>query len=340
VYISATGNISPQASFDALLNDPVGYSGDRLSCIEPDYTAYIDAKQIRRMSRIIKMGVAAAMECLKNTGVQQPDAIITGTAYGCLADTEAFLTRLVEFKEELLSPTAFIQSTHNTVAGQIALLLQCHNHNNTFVHRGFSFESALLDAITMIQEGEIGNALVGGVDEIIAASHAILQRFGLYRDAESLSLVSEPGKGTMAGEGASFFLLSAEQTADAQAKLDAITTFYKPVSVAAEIKNFLAEQHTSPEEIDLIITGRNGNSKEDTLYDEIETGLFAGKAVTHFKHFCGEYPTATAFGLWLAANIARSGQIPQQAAANPPKKILLYNHYLHTHHSLYLLSAC
>lgn len=292
------------------------------------------------MSRIIKMGVAAAMECLKDTGLQQPDAIITGTAYGCLADTDAFLTRLVEFKEELLSPTAFIQSTHNTVAGQIALLLQCHHHNNTFVHRGFSFESALLDAITMIKEGEIGNALVGGVDEIIASSHAILQRFGLYRDAESLSLISKPGKGTMAGEGASFFLLSSEQTAGAYAKLDAITTFYKPASVTGEIKNFLEEQHVNPDDIDLILTGRNGNRKDDAVYDEIETGLFAGKTATHFKHLCGEYPTATAFGLWLAANIIRTGRVPGQPSANTPKKILLYNHYQHTHHSLYLLSAC
>ena len=98
------------------------------------------------MSRIIKMGVRR-MECLKEAGVENPGAIITGTAYGCLADTESFLTKMVENKEELLTPTAFIQSTHNTVGAQIALMLKCHNYNNTFVHRGFSFENALLDAI-------------------------------------------------------------------------------------------------------------------------------------------------------------------------------------------------
>ena len=52
-----------------------------------------------------------------------PDAIITGTGLGCLEDTEKFLTAMVTNKEEFLTPTSFIQSTHNTVSAQIALLL-------------------------------------------------------------------------------------------------------------------------------------------------------------------------------------------------------------------------
>src|SRR6202012_5911409 len=130
-------------------------------------------------------------------GVTQPDAIVTGTAYGCLEDTGLFLTSLIERKEEMLQPGAFIQSTHNTVGAQIALLLQCTRYNNTFVHRGFSFEHALLDGMMLIQEGDSRNVLVGGLDEITDASHAILSRFGLYKH------------GRINGEGAAFFLLSA-----------------------------------------------------------------------------------------------------------------------------------
>ena len=128
LYIRATGNISPQKTFGhpAFLTDPVEHSGNRLNCIEPDYKTIIDIKLIRRMSRIIKMGVAAAMECLQEAAIAVPDAIVTGTAYGCLEDTGVFLTKMVEQKEELLAPTAFIQSTHNTVGAQIALMLHCN----------------------------------------------------------------------------------------------------------------------------------------------------------------------------------------------------------------------
>src|ERR1700712_1329207 len=168
IYIRATGNISPQKTFGPVpfLAEPVWYEGNRMRCIEPDYKPLIDAKMIRRMSRIIRMGVAAAFGCLNEAGCEMPEAIITGTAYGCLEDTGVFLSKMVEQHEELLSPTAFIQSTHNTVGAQIALMLRCRNYNNTFVHRGLSFESALLDAMLLMQEQTVSNALVGGVDEI------------------------------------------------------------------------------------------------------------------------------------------------------------------------------
>src|SRR5580692_8036446 len=128
IYIQAISAISPQNTFGAhpFLAERVEYTGDRLTCKEPDYATIIDPKQIRRMSRIIRMGVATASACLKEVGISNPDAIVTGTAYGCLADTGVFLSAIIEQGEELLSPTAFIQSTHNTVGGQIALMLQCH----------------------------------------------------------------------------------------------------------------------------------------------------------------------------------------------------------------------
>jgi len=191
-FIRATGNISPQQTFGpaeggtankiALLNDLVTQSGSRLRCAEPDYLNYIDAKFIRRMSRIIKMGTAAAMECLKEADIQNPDAIVMGTAYGCLEDTGIFLKKMEEQHEEMLTPTAFIQSTHNTIGAQIALLLQCHSYNNTFVHRGLSFETALLDAMMLLEENAATTVLAGAADEITDYSHAILSRFGLYKN--------------------------------------------------------------------------------------------------------------------------------------------------------------
>ena len=112
-----------------------------------------------------------------------PGAIITGTAFGCLEDTVTFLTRMMEQNEEMLPPTAFIQSTHNTVAAQIALMLKCHGYNNTFVHKGISFESALLDAMMLLKEQEADNILVGGTEEMVDASFKVLTRLGLISNA-------------------------------------------------------------------------------------------------------------------------------------------------------------
>ena len=195
-YILSCGNISPQHSLDkdAFFQSSVNTSTDFYRSLEPDYDAFIDSKMIRRMSRIVKMGVASAITCLRNANVSSPAAILTATAYGCLEDTSSFLRRMIEFNERMLSPTAFIQSTHNTVGAQIALLLKCHNYNNTIVHRAFSFENALIES-GLLLEDEMGPVLIGAVDEITNDSHAILSRFGLYRSrgkARVISPVREP----------------------------------------------------------------------------------------------------------------------------------------------------
>ena len=351
MYIRATGNISPQKTFGhQSLVEAVAYTGNRLACIEPDYKEFIDPKQIRRMSRIIRMGVAAAMECLQEGGVKVPDAIITGTAYGCLEDTNSFLSKMVEFKEELLTPTSFIQSTHNTIGAQIGLLLQCNNYNNAFVHRGFSFESALLDGMMMLKENDAANVLVGAIDEITNSSHTILNRLGLYKQGpvSNLDIYKTKTKGTIAGEGAAFFLLATEPSVTDYAKLDGLQTFYKPEGVAEiekQIAAFLESHAVSIADIDLIITGKNGGVSSDQVYEQLTKTIFNNKDVVGYKYLCGEYPTAASFAMWLAATTIKSGKLP--AALNytvsPDKKInriLIYNHYQGIHHSLSLLSAC
>ncbi len=349
MFIQATAGISPQPSFSALLTEPAVYAGNRLNCIEPDYGQLIDPKMIRRMSRIIKMGVAAAMDCLKTSATEMPGAIITGTAYGCLADTEVFLSKMVENREELLTPTAFIQSTHNTVGAQIALLLKCHNYNNTFVHRGFSFESALLDAITLLQEQHALTVLVGGIDELTDTSFRLLSRFGLYKKdiSSNRALYDGAAKGTIAGEGAAFFLLSAEPSGKDYAQLNGLYTFYKPGDIAEiekNIQSFLSAHGIGVNDVDLVITGQNGNVNEDVIYKQLAQTTFKGKACARFKHLCGEYPTAASFALWLAANIIKTGVVPSCTSVSSdnkrPGRILIYNHYQNTHHALYLLSVC
>ena len=352
IYIRSSACISPQKTFGdkEFLTDVVEYNGTRLKAIEPDYSDFIDPKLIRRMSHIIKMGVAAGQECLNQAAVEMPGAIITGTAYGCLEDTVSFLTRMIELNEELLPPTAFIQSTHNTVAAQIALMLKCHNYNNTFVHRGISFESALLDAMMLLKEKEADNILIGGIDELTDVSYTILRRLGLFRRSpvSNLSLLKSGAKGSIGGEGAAFFLLTDKPSANNQAKLIGLHTFYKPVDTAEieqKIITFLKRHGMQIEDIDLVITGKNGDLKNDELYLKLGLSIFRRSQLANYKHLSGEYATSSSFALWLASTIIKKGSVPGIVKEtimkiNSPKKILIYNNYLNLYHSLMLVSAC
>lgn len=350
IYIRSAASLSAQNTLDSeiFLAEPVSYTGTRLSIVTPDYKKYIDPKLIRRMSHVIKMGVAAAQQCLINGQVEMPGAIITGTAFGCIEDTYTFLSRIIELEEEMLPPTAFIQSTHNTVGAQVALMLKCHAYNNNFVHKGVSFENALLDATLLLKENEADNILVGGVDEMTNASFTVLTRLGLYKrqPVNNLSLFNTTSKGTIGGEGASFVLLSDKPSPDNMAELMALKTVFKPNEpIAKIIADFLERENLIIADIDVVITGKNGDANNDAVYDFIP-GLFENSSIANFKHLCGEYPTASAFGLWVAANILKQQNIPeviiQRGAkqAGSPKKLLFYNHYQNVYHSFMLLSVC
>lgn len=348
-YINAIGNISPQKTADNhhFLEEPVSYDGSQLRSIDPGYKEFIPPDLIRRMSRIIRMGIAASKICLKEAGCAVPDAIITGTGLGCLEDTEKFLGTMIRNNEEFLTPTSFIQSTHNTVGGQIALLLKCHGFNFAYVHRGISFESALIHAMMRIENGDSKNVLTGGVDELTTPSFEIMQRMGFWKrkPMPSLQLFHDTTRGTIAGEGAAFFFLEKEKTANSYAVLKGVETLFDPAGseeISAWISLFLAQYGLKPADISLLIPGMNGDPKQDRIYHELITTRFTGIPLACFKHLCGEYMTASAFGTWLGAMILKYGSVPDVVAMNEPPRsldhILVWNHYRQTHHSLILLS--
>lgn len=309
------------------------------------------------MGRIIKMSVAAALNCLNDAGIIIPDAIITGTAYGCLEDSGIFLTSMVELDEEPLAPTAFVHSTHNTIAAQIALLIKCHGYNNTFVNGGASFEHALTDALMLLADNEAQNILVGGMDELTDISYAILSRFGLYKKSagSNLDIFNSGTPGTIAGEGAAFFVLSNTPSGTDLAKIDAVSTFYKPADITETerfISEFLSQRNLTAADIDLLITGSNGDTKNDILYNRLQQSVFNDIPAICYKHLCGEYPTSAAFALWLGAKIIKNKAIlrcfslkkQQKTHKNMQKTrlntVLVCNNYQNIHHSLVLISAC
>ena len=154
-----------------------------------------NANMLRRMSRMVRMGVAAGMLCLDGIPNDAIGAIVTATCLGGLEDTEKFLAEISERNEAGLNPTPFMRSVFNTVGAQIALLKGIKVYNVTYVHRTASFENALSDALMLISEGRL-NVLAGAFDEMTPSSVTVKERLGLYRH------------GRHPGEGASFFLLS------------------------------------------------------------------------------------------------------------------------------------
>lgn len=167
VYIKAASQISVQEPLcEEWMQNPKPLSGSAVRCIDPDYKQFFSPMQARRMGLLFKRAMVTSRKVLETSGITCPDAVITGTALGCIENTEHFLDPMCRDAEATLSPTAFMQSTHNTIGSMVAIALGCHGYNCTYSQDGISFESALLDAVMQLGCGEAGSVLVGAHDEI------------------------------------------------------------------------------------------------------------------------------------------------------------------------------
>ncbi len=353
IRIRGIGIISAQATFDKdnFLNEIVHHEGNRLNVVDPPYKEILNPRLMRRMTKIIKMGVTAAKICLNETDIEKPDAIITGTAMGCVKDTETFLLAYGSEESTLLTPTAFIRSTHNTVGAQIGLLLKCNHYNFTYVHRGFSFESALLDAVLKLKEGEGRHMLVGAVDEMTDTSYQIKSHLGKLKNGleKSTDIFTQNGKGVSAGEGAAYFLLSSTSHENDYAELSGLFMIYKPKdqqSIQEGLQHVLFSKNMKLEDLDAVVIGKNGDETEDKIYDQFVEHLPQDIPILGYKHLSGEYETSSAFALWMASRCIKEQRIPDAAVLEKKqipsqlRHILIYNHYRGVNHTFMMVSEC
>ncbi len=349
MYVNGMGSISAQENEGVFKGSVIEFDRNIFHAIDPEYRNFLLPIALRRMSKGVKMGIAAAKMALQESGNSQPDAIITGTGQGCKQDTEKFLEDMLDQDEKLLSPTSFIQSTHNTVGGQIALQLKCTSYNVTYTQNSASLESALIDAGLLFEEtNEDLTVLAGGVDEISPEITSFSYLDGQLKQEEILNthLYESGTPGSITSEGAHFFALSNKKTLQSYSEIVDVSLFNTnyPGEVLTNILNVLNHNRLTPDEIDLVILGNNGDSRYDQYYIDLQKGLFKNSTQLCYKHLVGEYNTVSGYALWLGSRILKNRVVPENFRVNKiqAKKlqnILIYNHYLGENHSIILLCA-
>ena len=291
--------------------------------IRPDYKEYIHPTLLRRMSEILRMSITNACVCLKKAEVDEAGAIIVGTGLGCLFDTEKFLNNAIVIQNSLLPPTSFIQSTHNTLAGQISLITGNHQYNMTHTQNALSFENALLDAMLCLDEG-LENILVGAADEYI----------------EQLSpIAAQLGKGDLhLTSGTSFFVLSKNNTAESGAQILDAHVYALSTSIHENITEFLESTGQDLNQIDLVLFSCFKEADKNELHI-----IFDREKLIDYQKYSGVYATNSAFGLHLAVDIIESKGtelgdfiFPSKAIKN----ILICNNLNPKNIGLTLVSSC
>jgi hypothetical protein len=343
-YIHQTSCISPQQTFAAVdINRLHEVVNNKLQVIEPSYEG-IPTGILRRMGKAIRLGAGTALPLLKNN-TAEINGIIIGTANGGMEDCIKFLNQVIDYDEGLLTPTNFVQSTTNAIAAQIGLLSANKAYNTTHVHRGLSFENALLDVDMLLNENASGNYLVGGVDEISTYNYNIEYLGGWYKKEPLAAkhLYTANTIASIAGEGAAMFFVNAEKK-NATAAVTGIRILHTADErmVADQLKLFVDKHLPRGEKIDLFLSGENGDTRLLSYYNACEAVLKCQPAIARFKHMMGEYPTTSATALWLACYILKEQNLPAHmlkydAVQNAFNRVLIYNNYKGLQHSFILV---
>ena len=343
VYITGKGLVSPVGSDFNNLNF-VEQSSLFLEAEKPDFGKYFDIKQARRTSKILRLAMVSAFDAL-NGNYENLSGVIVGTGIGCISDSEKFLVSLLQFKEETLSPTSFIQSTHNTIAASIAMQLKLHEYNMTYSERIFSFEWALLDAQMQLNESAKNTRfLVGSADELTERTFNIGKSLKLFRENNGSDILNSKHEAFVGGEHAAFFTLSNDAStspATNAVKSQFVKMFFNVEKhpVFTEISEALKSAGIA--QPDCILLGINGQEKYDRVYDEVET-IFPQSSLAYWKHLSGESFTSSSFAFWLATEILEKNELPEAVAiktkSNDFKSVLVLNHFRNDYFSATLLT--
>ena len=295
LYVCAANQISMQMPLsEEWLDQPIEHSEPFCRATDPDFREFVSPVEGRRMGRMLKRILATSLRTLRQCGVEHPDAIVTGTGLGSVESTEAFLLDLCQNGEQLLKPTHFMQSTHNTIGSLVAIQTKSHGYNATYSHKLISFESALADAVLQLQAGAVGNALVLGQD-------ATTDNY--FRLLEMAGYVGNGMKGTCSE--ASMATLIATQPADGHVlcRLMGVQLLHRPST--EDWRKALDSLPLTAQTV--VLTGENGNPDNDALYTEWLNVWLPGVQTVRYKQWFGECFSASALGFYAAAHLIHAG---------------------------------
>jgi 3-oxoacyl-(acyl-carrier-protein) synthase len=336
-----------------------------LCCDLSQTREFLDPMKIRRWGRLQTMSLLAAKKLQLSkilNGAEARTGVYVGSGMGSLGETSIFLENMVRQNENFPKPANFVNSVHNAVASTLGLEFGLKGENITVTHREVSFDAALGHALSALRQDRIQYAVVCGVDEMNYFYALAGKEKGLWKHPQESfePLASGNSKGTFPGEGATVCVLST--TRPTEGSLGRVLgvkhgrykrsarTYVDLSHVGDFLERLVSSAGFRLSDVDLILSGANGDGRLDAVYREIgnELGCRSDRKIPHatFKQLCGDYRAASGFGFAVAALCLRSGMAPPALfadRANLPqssiKMVLLYHLSRSGVHSACLLGS-
>jgi 3-oxoacyl-(acyl-carrier-protein) synthase len=315
------------------------------ACGEFGADQLIDSGKRRKLSRFQQMALVAARRSLPAgaLGAVTPErvCVMLGTGLGSLSDTAAFVENMVLKDERAARPLCFTNSVHNSLATQAALELDLRGLSSTPIQREICFEAALWQGATELLMDRADLGLVGAADELNSYLLATGLRWGWWNEQTPEIQPFTPAPGSrgrpLPGEGSAVFALArsdgafpplARVSSIRIGRLEAAAGLKLDAEREAKWILETLERGGARADFDGLLTGANGWAPLDRAYQAVADALarFTRRPIPclAYKHCCGEYHSASAFGFFTALGLVR-GEIPPAAFTGPARQSLLAN---------------
>jgi 3-oxoacyl-[acyl-carrier-protein] synthase II len=217
--------IRPITQFDA-----TGYP-TRIAGEVPDFdvTQYVaDRKEARRLARFSQFAIAAAMQAVKDAGLDmaKEDAervgVYIGSGMGALGVIEEQNQVLATKGPDRVSPFTVPLMIPNMASGNVAIAIGAKGPNVCAVTACASGGHAIGDAFRMLQHGDVDVMIAGGTESVVTplgiASFASLKALSSRNDAPTKASRPFDGArdGFVMGEGAGMLVLETLEHAQAR----------------------------------------------------------------------------------------------------------------------------
>lgn len=138
-----------------------------------DFSLFVDAKEVRRTDRAILLGIAAAHEAVKMSGLDTAavdrDRIgtVVGSGIGGLSTLENEHTKLIERGPSRVSPFLIPMMIPDMPAGRISIAYGFRGPNYSVVSACASGAHSIGDAFMLIKSGMADAMIAGGTEAVI-----------------------------------------------------------------------------------------------------------------------------------------------------------------------------
>ncbi len=142
--------------------------GGEISDFDP--SLYLDKKEARRMDRFTQVGLVAAQEAMKNSGLDMEKedptrvGVIVGSAAGGLGTIEVNHLAIIEKGPSKCSPFTVPMMIVDMAAGRISIMFNAKGPNKAVVTACATSSHSLGDAFRTIQWGDADVMIAGGCE--------------------------------------------------------------------------------------------------------------------------------------------------------------------------------